>query len=37
MKNVKDRSKFHEEMVVFYHYLAMNDKLWVQNKFPTHI
>ena len=37
MKNVKNRSKFHEKMAVFCHYLAMNGKVWVQKKFSTHI
>ena len=37
MKNVKNRSKFHEKMAVFCHYLAMNGKVWVQKKFATHI
>ena len=34
MKNVKNRSKFHGR---FCHYLAMNGKLWVRQKFSTHI
>ena len=37
MKNVKNRSQFHEKMAVFSHYLVMNGKLWVRNKFSTHI
>ena len=37
MKNVKNRSKFHEKMAVFCHYFAMNGKLWVRKKFSTHI
>ena len=30
-KNVKTRPIFHENMAVFWHFLAMNGKLWVQN------
>ena len=37
MKNVKNRSKFHEKIAVFCHHLAMNGKLWVRNKFSTRI
>ena len=37
IKNVKNRSKFHDKMAVFCHYLAMNGKLWIQKKFSTHI
>ena len=29
MKNVKNRSKFHEKMAVFCHFFAINGKLWV--------
>ena len=36
-ESVKNRSKFHEKMVVFCRYLAMNGKFWVQMKFSTHI
>ena len=35
--NVKNRSKFHEKMAIFCHFLAMNGKLWAQKKFSTHI
>ena len=37
LKNVKNRSKFHEKMAVFCHFFAMNGKVWVRNKFSTHI
>ena len=36
-KNVNNRSKFHEKMAFFCHYLAMNGRLWVRKKFSTHI
>ena len=35
--NAKNRSKLHEKMAVFCHFLAMNGKLWAQKKFSTHI
>ena len=34
MKNVKNRSKFHEKKAVL-HFLAMNGKLWVPLHFST--
>ena len=33
MKKVKNRSKFHEKNGRFCHNLAMNDKLWVRERF----
>ena len=36
-EHVKNRSKFREKWPFFCHYLVMNGKLWVRNKFSTHI
>ena len=33
MKNAKKRSKLHEKIAVFCHFLDMNGKLWAQKKF----